>query len=328
MLATWAIFAFVLADAPVAEPAGSGAAKRDAQVLLDAGLALYERHDFGGALVKFNQALATYPSPKLWFNIAQTQRELDHPVEALTAFEKFLAAASGPADALSDARRAVADLHRRLGRVHVRDAEDGIELSVDGRIIGRTPFVNDIWVTPGSHVLVAGSDVASASTTVTVAAGGSETVVLPVSPSGNRTVPVAAAAVFAEPPQEEPATATVTWTPPTPAVRRGWWLGRTWTWVAAGVAVASAGGAATFGLLMQSKYDDLNRSCGSLSATRSGCSADDLRSLDARKNTANALWIAAGASALTAGILFAVEGHTVAVAPMAGQPGLLVRGKF
>ena len=112
-------------------------------------------------------------------------------------------------------------------------------------------------------------------------------------------------------------------------VEPGWWLGRKWTWVAAGSAVVLAGSAAIVGGLAQSRFDDLKKSCGSASAARAGCSESDINSLQTRMTTANVLWGLAGAAAVTAGVLFFVEDHGVAVAPMLGQSkGMLATVEF
>ena len=77
---------------------------------------------------------------------------------------------------------------------------------------------------------------------------------------------------------------------------------------------------------MQSKFDSLNKSCGSASPDYPGCSSGDVNAVTWRRNTANALWGLSAAAAVTAGVLFVVEGHNVAVAPMAGHgTGLLAR---
>jgi hypothetical protein len=89
--------------------------------------------------------------------------------------------------------------------------------------------------------------------------------------------------------------------------------------VAVGSAALFSAGAGTAGLAMQSKYDNLNKSCGSASPNQLGCGESDLGAVSARRNAANVLWALAGASAVTAGILFFVEGHPVTVTPMAGQ---------
>lgn len=100
----------------------------------------------------------------------------------------------------------------------------------------------------------------------------------------------------------------------------GWLLGRTWTWVAAGSAVLLAGGATVAGLTMQSKFNALDARCGRSSGqTYTGCKSSDFATLDSWKTTANVLWGLSAAAAVTAGVLFYVEGRGVEVSPTAGQ---------
>ena len=106
-------------------------------------------------------------------------------------------------------------------------------------------------------------------------------------------------------------------------------MGRTWTWVAAASTVLLAAGSVAAGVSMQSKYDNLNASCGSASATQPGCSESDISSVIARKNLANVLWGVTGAAAVTTGILFYFEGRPVSVSPVAGElTGAVARVAF
>jgi len=89
MGAQFIVLAALLAQAPA--PVAGGQDKAAAKVLLREGLDLNQRGDYARALEKFHAAYATYPSPKLWFNIGQVERDLGHPAEAMAAFEKFLA---------------------------------------------------------------------------------------------------------------------------------------------------------------------------------------------------------------------------------------------
>ena len=66
-------------------------AKARAQGLLSEGTAAYGRGDYAAALDKFTAAYKIFPSPKLWFNIGQANRDLGRPVEAVEAFDRFLA---------------------------------------------------------------------------------------------------------------------------------------------------------------------------------------------------------------------------------------------
>jgi hypothetical protein len=81
---------------------------------------------------------------------------------------------------------------------------------------------------------------------------------------------------------------------------------------------------------MQSKFDDLKKSCGKAAAANwTGCSSSDTSSLDTRKNIANVFWGLTAAAAVTTGVLFFVEGHGVTVAPMAGNTtGLLANVRY
>jgi tetratricopeptide (TPR) repeat protein len=131
-------------------------AKGRAQAFLTEGAALYENGDFAGALRKFEAAYSVYPSPKLWLNIGQAQRDLRHPVEAVEAFERFLADAHDtPAPAVAEANASVAELRRQLGRLLVDCPAAGVEIALDGRSIGRTPLPRAIWAMPGRHRLTA-----------------------------------------------------------------------------------------------------------------------------------------------------------------------------
>ena len=134
----------------------------------------------------------------------------------------------------------------------------------------------------------------------------------------------------AAPPTASPPVAEVQPIPAQAAVgQHGWWLGRKWTWVAASSALLLAAGATTFGLLARSKFNELKRSCGSVSNAQIGCSESEISSVNTRQVTANLLWGAAGVAAATAGLLFYLEGRSVAVAPMAGRTtGVLARVEF
>jgi hypothetical protein len=98
----------------------------------------------------------------------------------------------------------------------------------------------------------------------------------------------------------------------------GWWLGRKWTWVAAGSTVLLAAGAVTAGLVMQSKFNSLDKSCGSSSAARLGCSDSDIGAVHSLEITANVFWGLASAAAVATGVLFYWEGRRISVLPLAG----------
>ena len=106
--------------------------KARAQVLLKEGAKLYEKGALAPALEKFNQAYAEYPSPKLLFNIGQASRDLGRLAEAMSAFERFLTEATdAPADMTTEAKKSVAELEGKLGKLRIQCAKPGAEVSVE-----------------------------------------------------------------------------------------------------------------------------------------------------------------------------------------------------
>jgi hypothetical protein len=345
----------VLAEA--SQPAPNPRAKNQAQSLLTQGSALYERGDYAGALEKFTAAYTAYPSPKLMFNIGQANRDLGRPVEALAAFEKFLADAPDAApDAVASAHKSTADLREKLGRIHIECERMGAEVNVDGQSVGTTPLLMPIWATPGRHQVTARHPSASPTLeNVEVQAGSIQMVTLHLRPLA---IPVAAQPAPAEPVANQPAAArpvaapepeptpplpslptVAAPSPPHPAASAGptpiattdnsWWLGRKWTWVAAGSTVLFGAGAIAAGLAMQSKFDALDKSCGDGNVTRPGCKEPEIAAVRSCQITANVLWGLTGAAALTTGVLFYLEGRPIHLVPMAGEAtGLIATGRY
>ena len=131
-------------------------AKARAQALLSEGTTAYGRGDYASALDKFTAAYRIFPSPKLWFNIGQANRDLGRPVEAVEAFDRFLTEADdAPPETLTEARRSAAELKTKLGQLKVTCPTDGAEITVDGKQVGSAPLGNMVWTTPGRHQVAA-----------------------------------------------------------------------------------------------------------------------------------------------------------------------------
>jgi hypothetical protein len=129
--------------------------REDARVRLEEGSLLYRKGDYQGALRKFEEARALYPSPKLYFNLGQTLYRLGRAAAAVDAFEKFLAEVpDAPPERRLDAERFLGELRPRIGYVRVRAAA-GSEIAVDGQPAGIAPLRRTIPVDPGPHQLTA-----------------------------------------------------------------------------------------------------------------------------------------------------------------------------
>jgi tetratricopeptide (TPR) repeat protein len=131
-------------------------AKARAQALLSEGTTAYGRGDYASALEKFTAAYKIFPSPKLWFNIGQANRDLGRPVEAVEAFDRFLTdAGDAPPETLAEARRSAAELKTKLGQLDVTCSIDGAEITIDGKQVGDAPLGGMVWTTPGRHQVAA-----------------------------------------------------------------------------------------------------------------------------------------------------------------------------
>ena len=224
------------ARAAAAEPS-DGQAKARAQGLLSEGTAAYGRGDYAAALDKFTAAYKIFPSPKLWFNIGQANRDLGRPVEAAEAFDRFLRdAGDAPPETLAEARRSAAELKTKLGQIKVTCSTDGAEITVDGKQIGSAPLGEMVWTPPGRHqVAVQHPAFSPAIEDVVVVAGKIAVVNIELRPIDLRPANTTADAAIVG---TGGAAAADQGAAPKPFYRR------TWFWVAAGAVVAAGAGAA------------------------------------------------------------------------------------
>jgi hypothetical protein len=96
------------------------------------------------------------PAFGVLYNIGQVDVVLGRSVEAVTAFERYLA--EGGAAVANERRREVqAEIERqraRIGTIAIRTIPPGAEARVDGKLVGQSPVV-DVHVTVGRHTIEA-----------------------------------------------------------------------------------------------------------------------------------------------------------------------------
>jgi hypothetical protein len=156
MISSRLLFVIAMAVALLGGPSPAIAdPKSDARDRLEEGSALYRKGDYQGALRKFEQARALFPSAKIYFNLGQAYSRLGRPAAAVDAFERFLDEATDADPARrTDATKFVAELEPRIARVRVL-VPNGSEVAVDGRPAGVAPLKRGIPVEPGSHQVTA-----------------------------------------------------------------------------------------------------------------------------------------------------------------------------
>jgi tetratricopeptide (TPR) repeat protein len=136
------------------------AEKQEALGLLREGNRLFDAGDYAGALSRYQRAYAQVPNPKMLFNIGQAERALGRSVDALGAYERFLAEARDAPTALrAEAERHRADLEKATATIEVVAERAGVpaagaQVSVDGAAYGATPLDRPVRVMPGAHQVV------------------------------------------------------------------------------------------------------------------------------------------------------------------------------
>lgn len=140
--------------APQAPP--DEAQKARAAELLAEGNRKFDQALFAEALAAFESAYRAYPSPKLHFSIAQTQYELDRPLEALQHYEQFitLVAERELPQPWAIAAERVYQLQGRVASITLQCNPVGATVSLDGVALGKAPLATAVRVMPGKHVLL------------------------------------------------------------------------------------------------------------------------------------------------------------------------------
>jgi PEGA domain-containing protein len=150
LLASWWLCALALvtagparADAP-ATPAP--VEHREADKHFEHGVALYMEADYRAALVEFLRAYELSPNVVVLFNVGETQYQLRDYASALATFERYLAESSPTDGHRLLVENNVRELRTRVGRLTISSSPLGAEVSIDDRVIGRTPFEKPVIV--------------------------------------------------------------------------------------------------------------------------------------------------------------------------------------
>jgi tetratricopeptide (TPR) repeat protein len=124
------------------------------------GLESVEQADYPKALQEFNTAYDTSPYFAVLYNIAQTLIALDRPLEAATTLSRYLKEGG---DRISPQRidqveDQIAQLEEFFGLLDVSTEPPGALITVDGRVIGRTPLGESVRLAAGTYSILATLD--------------------------------------------------------------------------------------------------------------------------------------------------------------------------
>jgi PEGA domain-containing protein len=231
---------------------------------------LLKQGEYRAALVRFQEAYALVPSPKILYNFALAYTNLGRTTEAVEAFERFLdEATDANPETRANAERHRSELLPKIATVVIRCEADGAEISVDGRSYGTTPRKNPIRLDPGPHSLIVEKPPLPAFTRkLDVRAG--ERVVVEVKLEGTPSPTVAATPALAA---STPIAAVPAAPPEAPSPPLGW---KNKAAIGLGVAaILGLGFGAQQQLAASAKYGDFNRDMVPSAMNPSGkCDAD------------------------------------------------------
>lgn len=230
------------------EPLKDKASLDEAKDRFKRGLALYKEGSLDAALVEFSRAYDLSPSWKILYNIAVVHRDQRNYVEALGAFERFLAGGGKQIDAAKkkEVDAEIDQLRKFVGKLVIAVNVAGAEVRVDDQLVGKAPLAGPIAVNAGKRRVSATAEGRTAASELVTVAGGDEVKVTLSLAEPPKAEPVVLAP--AAPPPQEPARA-----PEPPPSRM-----TTLSYVGFGAAGALAIGAGVTGFLAQRASKDLS----------------------------------------------------------------------
>ena len=107
-------------------------ARAKAVELNKAGAALSAQTDWAGALDKFQQAYAVFPSPKLLKNIGEMLKEMGRFADAANVYQRWLDDPGAESSRRAEVTKILATLDQSLGLLVLSAVPDDVEIQVDG----------------------------------------------------------------------------------------------------------------------------------------------------------------------------------------------------
>jgi hypothetical protein len=291
LLAAAFVACFVVAPA---QAQGPGKPNKTSAAHYNRGVELYGEGDKKAALEEFKRAYEMQPNFRSLLNIAQIQVQVEDWTGAYTSFQRYLADGGSKVtpERHAQVEEEIKKLMSHIAVLTITTNYNDVEVTLDGKFVGKTPLDKPLVIAGGPHTLVGKKEgrpdverKADLYGTVTVAldpGAAPAPVPAPVPVPVPETIP-APSRPEAAPKPEEPPQAQSSGGPT--------WIG----WVATG---AFAAGAVTSGVLAaraSSRYDD--------KLTTFGVSKSDLDTAQSKARTLVIVTGAlAGAAAVSAGV--------------------------
>lgn len=132
---------------PAAKPPDA-AAKQEARRRFEHGTQLYSDGEYSVALAEFERAYALVPDYRVLYNIGQVSIQLGQYARALVTLKEYLSRGAGELSG-DRAKSVQGDLEMLAGRTAIIVLEvepEGVEVTIDGRVVGTTPIADPAMV--------------------------------------------------------------------------------------------------------------------------------------------------------------------------------------
>ncbi|MCP4674844.1 MAG: PEGA domain-containing protein [Deltaproteobacteria bacterium] len=117
-------------------------------------VALVKKEQYQAALTAFEESYQLNPKTMVLFNMAMCYRALYQYQKSIATFERFIEEVGKKKPAKrKQAREAIAEMDRMLGRLKISDAPSGADVTIDGHSIGKTPLDAPLRLDPGKHTV-------------------------------------------------------------------------------------------------------------------------------------------------------------------------------
>jgi hypothetical protein len=127
--------------------------REQARFLFERGVSYFHAGQYELALDSFQQANSLRPNPVVRLNIANCYEQLNHPIEAIFNFERFLADGETSAEQRKAVEATIKKLRAKISDVHLQVTPDGASVLIDGSHRRVAPIVEPIPLTAGTHVI-------------------------------------------------------------------------------------------------------------------------------------------------------------------------------
>jgi hypothetical protein len=153
-------FLVIVLGALAAPQAARAGVKEEARKHYDRAVELVDDGQLEGAIVEFQRSYDLTHHFAVLYNIGQVYVSLARPVEAVDAYERYLADGGRkiPADRRAEVEKEIVRQKARIATLEIHGLPRGAVVRLDGNEIGRAPISAPVRVGVGKHTIAASAE--------------------------------------------------------------------------------------------------------------------------------------------------------------------------